>query len=137
MALFQLRLNPSNNELRWFAGLWFPALCGMVGWLIFQRAEAPVAAIVIWGLGAALSICGLLSPGAIRPIYLLVMRLTFPIGWVMSHVVLAVLYFVVITPLGVVLRLFHDPMLRRIDRSARSYWIPRDPPERTRYFRQA
>jgi hypothetical protein len=64
------------------------------------------------------------------------MRLTFPVGWVLSHIILDVAYLAVIAPIGSVLRLFHDPMQRRFDRKANSYWIPREQPERTRYFRQ-
>jgi Saxitoxin biosynthesis operon protein SxtJ len=136
MGLFQLRLKPSDSELRWFAGLWFPALCGMIGWLVFRRMHAPVAAMVLWGAGTAISLSGLLFPAVILPIYQGIMRLTFPVGWVMSHVVLAVGYFLVITPVGCVMRIFHDPMQRRFEHSAQSYWIPRERPEQSRYFRQ-
>jgi hypothetical protein len=51
-------------------------------------------------------------------------------------VILFVAYFLVITPVGLVVRWFHDPMQRLFDRAAPSYWIPREQPERSRYFRQ-
>ena len=136
MALFQLNSKPSNWELRWFAGVWFPALCGMAGWLVLKKLHAPIASAGIWGAGGVLSLIGLLSPPVMRPIYLLIMRLTFPIGWVLSHAVLAIAYFVFITPIGVVMRWFHDPMQRKFVRVAPSYWLPREQPEKSRYFRQ-
>jgi Saxitoxin biosynthesis operon protein SxtJ len=136
MALFQLNLKPSTKELRWFAGLWFPLFAAMVAWLLFRRFHASMAALSVAGTVAALACAGLVWPGVIRPVYLGMMRLTFPIGWVVSHVILFVAYFLVITPVGFVVRLFHDPMQRQFDRAARSYWIPREQPERSRYFRQ-
>ena len=136
MALFQLNLKPSAKELRWFAGLWFPLFGAVIAWMLFRKFHAPLAALIVLGAVAALGCAGLVRPGVIRPVYLGLMRVTFPIGWVVSHVILFVAYFVVITPVGLVLRLFHDPMQRRFDRQAHSYWIPREQTERSRYFRQ-
>jgi saxitoxin biosynthesis operon SxtJ-like protein len=136
MALFQLNLNPSNKELRWFAGLWFPAFAGMLGLLVFRKLHAPTVALCIWSIGVLLSLSGLAYPPIIRTVYLSIMRLTFPVGWVLSHAVLMVTYFFVITPVGLVMRLFHDPMQRKFMRPARSYWLPREQPEKARYLRQ-
>jgi len=67
------------------------------------------------------------------------MYAAFPIGWTVSHVLLAVVYFAVLTPTGLGLRLLgYDPMSRR-DRSEEktSYWERECAPEnRERYFRQ-
>src|SRR5689334_11535172 len=79
MALFQLNSKLSDRELRWFAGVWFPGLCGMAGWLVMKRLHSPAASAGIWGAGAVLSLVGLSSPAVMRPIYLVIMRLTFPI----------------------------------------------------------
>jgi hypothetical protein len=108
----------------------------MAGWLVMKRLHSPAASAGIWGAGAVLSLVGLSSPAVMRPIYLVIMRLTFPIGWVLSHAILTVAYFVLITPVGVVMRWFHDPMQRKFVRASRSYWIPREQPEKSRYFRQ-
>ena len=60
------------------------------------------------------------------------------IGWILSSVVLAVLYCPVLTPIGVLLRLTgYDPMKRRFDRKAKTYWLARNPDtEMERYFKQ-
>ena len=42
----------------------------------------------------------------------------------------------VMTPLGFLLRCFHDPMQRRFDSPTKSYWLPHEMPEASRYFRQ-
>jgi hypothetical protein len=40
----------------------------------------------------------------------------------MSKIPLSVIYFLVVTPVGWASRLIHDPLSRRRDRRARSYW---------------
>jgi len=136
MAFFQLNLKPSDKELRWFAGLWFPGFVAMIGLLVFRKLHAPSVALCIWSIGALLSLSGLAYLSIIRSVYLSTIRLTFPIGWVLSHTVLIIAYFFVIAPLGLVMRLFHDPMQRKLTRSARSYWLPRGKPDKARYLRQ-
>jgi hypothetical protein len=61
-----------------------------------------------------------------------------PIGWVMSHVILGIIYYLVLTPIGLLLRaLGRDPLRRRFETGARSYWIDRgEEPAVERYFRQ-
>jgi hypothetical protein len=66
------------------------------------------------------------------------MLAVFPIGWVVSHVVFAAVYYLVFTPIGWLLRASgHDPMERQWDRAAMTYWKRRgEAPEAERYFRQ-
>ena len=61
-----------------------------------------------------------------------------PIGWVVSHVLMAIAFYGVITPIGLLLRLAgRDLLEQRLDREAKSYWQPRRPvTDRRRYFRQ-
>ena len=49
-----------------------------------------------------------------------------------------VIYYIVLTPIGLFLRLTgYDPMQRRFDRAAKTYWTPREQEEKTkRYFQQ-
>jgi hypothetical protein len=66
------------------------------------------------------------------------MYAAYPIGWVVSHVLLALIYFGVLTPIGRIMAVCgYDPMERRFDRAASSYWIEREPNrDASRYFRQ-
>lgn len=134
MALLQLNLNPSRKELRWFAALWFPAFWGLVGLLAWRR-HLPYVPFIVWICAALLAVAGFLSPRIIRPVYLGMMRVTYPIGWVTSNLVLVVAWYAVITPTGWLMRLFHDPM-RKIDSSVKSYWLNWEPSDRSSYFRQ-
>ena len=135
MALFQPNPNPTARELRWFAGLWFPAFWGAAGVAVWRRGHVDAAAAV-WLTAAAIAAAGLAWPQVIRPVFLAMMRATYPLGWVLSHVVVASAYFLIITPVGALMPMRHEPMRRRLDRSARSYWIPCERAGRGRYFRQ-
>jgi hypothetical protein len=132
--LIDLTKPATDRELRWFAGLWFPALCAVLGW--FALDKAPTLAAGVWVLGAVLGLIGLVRPRAIRPVYTGLTRLTFPIGWVVSHALLLVMYFGIITPVGLLVRLFRDPLDRSFDARASTYWAPRDTAAPHRYFRQ-
>jgi hypothetical protein len=136
--MLKIKKNPSARELRQFAGLWFPAFCGLVGWLVQTRAGLDSLAMAIWSLGALLAIAGLVRPAVIRPVFIGMMMAAFPIGWVVSHLVLAVVYYVVLTPIGLAMRVLgRDPMQRRRDPAAKSYWEERPAAMGTeRYFRQ-
>ena len=136
MALLELNLKPSAKDLRWFAGLWFPALCLFAGATILRKHHALAPGLWIWVVAAVWSAAGLLKPALIRPVYRALMLLTFPIGWVLSHVLLFTIYFLVLTPVGFLVRTLHDPMERRFNLSAKSYWMPRETVSKERYLRQ-
>ncbi len=52
--------------------------------------------------------------------------LAFPIGWVISHVILALVFYGLFTPLALVFRLIgRDALVLRRSPSARGYWQPR------------
>jgi Saxitoxin biosynthesis operon protein SxtJ len=133
--LIDLSSNPRSRELRWFAGLWFPALCLVVG-LAAHRNGLEGLAYVTWVAGVALGLAGLLRPSTIRPVYTGLILITFPIGLVISNLLLLAMFFLVVTPIGWLVRRFHDPMDRAFDRQAISYWTTRDVSAPDRYFNQ-
>ena len=133
--LIDIARQPSPRQLRLFAGLFFPAFCAIAGALAYQR-DATLLASALWVLGFGGGALGLLLPSVSRATYCGLAWLTFPLGWLLSHVILVLLYFVVVTPVGWLMRRFHDPIERRFERDARSYWTPRQQPRPDRYFRQ-
>ena len=54
------------------------------------------------------------------------------------HLVLAVIYFLILTPIGLVVRWFRpDPLGLKLDRKRDTYWVQHDPGhDPKRYFRQ-
>jgi hypothetical protein len=138
MALFQLKTDPTTRELRQFAGLWLPAIGLVAAWLLWgATGNVPLASTIAAAL-IALGVVGLARPAVMRPLFVGWMAAAYPIGWVVGHLLLALLYFAVLTPIGLALRLAgRDPLQRRWDPSATTYWQPHQPPnENARYFRQ-
>ena len=137
MALITINWQPTPKELRAFAALWL-VFFGLLGaWLAWRGSPASIY-LLLWGVGVFGGLLGFAVPAAVRPIYVAWMCLAFPIGWLISHLLLGFVYFGLLVPTGLLLRLFgHDPMQRTIDRGCPSYWSPRDQNDNpARYFRQ-
>lgn len=135
--MIEINKNPSHRELRWF-GVGLLAFAGLAGAMIHWRWDNASLARYVVGAGVLLTLVYYTVPPLRRWIYLAWMYAAFPIGWVVSHVVLAAIYYLVVTPIGLVMRVLgHDPLHRAFDRSADTYWIPHDPGANVkRYFRQ-
>ncbi len=130
--------NPSRRDLRWFAGLLI-VFCAVLAGLWWRRTHGTTGPAILIVIGTLLGSVGLANPGAIRWLYVGWMAAVWPIGWVVSHALLAAIFWGVITPIGLMLRLTgRDPMRKSFDRTASSYWIARPPEtsEPQRYFRQ-
>jgi len=99
-------------------GAAFAVLGGLLRW-----RGAETAALVAWSLGGALVLGGLLIPGRLGPVYRGWMALAHAISRVTTPIVMGVLYYLVITPVGIIARaLGHRPLRNR---GKESYWVTR------------
>jgi hypothetical protein len=137
MALIEINRNPGPGELRWF-GLLLALTFGVIGAVVFWRFQGETAARVLWITGGGLALVYYAVPPLRKPMAVGWSYLTFPIGWIVSHTLLALVFYLVLTPIGLVMRLVgHDPMRRRFDPEAATYWIEHRPDsDPGRYFRQ-
>jgi hypothetical protein len=137
MALIQINKNPSRKDLNWF-GILLAAFFGLVGWVAWHKFGNQQVARVLWGIGVVLPAVYYAIPRVRRPIFLAWMYLAFPLGLVVSNVVLILVYFAVFMPVGLIMRLVgHDPLQRAFDTAKRTYWVEhRTGGEKSRYFRQ-
>jgi Saxitoxin biosynthesis operon protein SxtJ len=129
--LVSLQLRPSERQLRqfgWIAAAAFPVLSFLLG-----RGRLP-----LFTLGALSLLFSLIWPRGNRPLFVAMSLVSYPIGFVVSHFALAVLFFGVLTPVGLLFRLLgRDPLARRFEREKPSYWV--DLPKiasKKEYFRQ-
>ena len=114
---------PSNRRFGFSFALVFAVLAAVLAWKgATQWAGASFAAALLFAALAAA------SPNVLALPNRLWFRLGELLGRVVSPVVLGAMYFVLITPLAVVLRLAGRDALRLRPRPADSYWIERDPP---------
>ena len=80
----------------------------------------------------------MVAPRANLPLYVGLTVLTYPIGYVVSHVVMGLVFFGMLTPLALIFRLIgRDVLHRSFDESSKSYWVDSKPvKDPRRYFRQ-
>ncbi len=80
-------------------------------------------------LAATFLVLALLRPALLAPLNRLWFRFGLLVARVTNPLVMGLVFFLVITPMAVVMRLRGKDLLRlRLDRDARSYWIERVPP---------
>ena len=136
MSLIRINRKPAPRDLRVFAALWLVFL-GAAGAIAWRKGAAP-AAVAWWIAAAVVAVPGLLVPRTVRIVYLAAAYAAFPIGFVVSALILAVFYFLVLTPAGVIMRMLgRDSLDRRLAPDRATYWEPRGPPPAPdSYFRQ-
>jgi hypothetical protein len=109
--MIAIQWNPDRKQLRQFAGIWFPAFCALVGWSVARKTGHWHEVEIGWAIAGIISIAGLVFPPLIRPIFVGLILLTYPIGWVVSHVLLGLIFYGIVTPIGIILRVTgHDPL---------------------------
>lgn len=85
----------------------------------------------IWALviAAAFLAVSLIRPRVLRPLNLLWFRFGMLLHRIISPVILGLMFFVSVTPIALLMRVFgKDPLRLKFDPEAESYWITRDPP---------
>jgi len=109
-------------------------LLGVVSW---WRGHV-IAPRVMWTIGTLLVVPGIVAPSILGPVERVWMRFAHVLGEVNARIILTVVYFLVIWPVGRVMRLFGDPLDRSLGAAKESVWVRRErrPVERARYERQ-
>jgi hypothetical protein len=147
MPMIEVNWAPSRRHLRVFGAAAVVLLAILGAWLFYSHrifgleVSPPTAEAVAYGLWALAALAGLLlaaAPAALRPLYIALSAVSMPIGWVVSHAVLGTVYYGILTPIGLAMRLAgRDPLARTLDPHAPSYWVDRPPPRNVKsYFRQ-
>lgn len=128
---------PPGRTLRQFAGIWtcFFGALALNQWL---RHDAAGAGLALAALALTVGPLGLWRPQVVRPVYVGLMVLTFPVGWVVSRIILAVLFYGVFTPVGLLFRLMgRDALGLRRRPGKATYWVDKPAPADVgSYFRQ-
>jgi hypothetical protein len=137
MAIIEINRNPGKGELNWF-GLIFLAFFALVGALVWFKFGRREIARWIWAGAGTVTLVYYAVPPFRRLLYLAWMYAAYPIGWLMSHLVLGIVFYLVFMPIGLIMRLVgRDPLQRRFLENEKSYWREHDPHQKPeRYFRQ-
>ena len=133
--MFQINTNPSDRQLRQFGVICifaFPLLAAI--WI--AGTSAIVVGLV---LGATLAILGLVAPKLLKPVFIAVTVVTFPIGLIVGELILLMIWFGLFLPMAVVFRIIgRDVLKRRTSTDVDTFWVPRTPPRSVRkYYQQS
>ena len=146
MAAIELNLKPDTKTLRQFGVIALIAF-GAIGYLVTKDnglfgldfgTAGPTVAYVLWGLGAVSGLLSLVAPSLNRFLYIALIVITYPIGFVISYTVLGVFYYLIITPVALLFKVLgRDTMTRAFPGKKDSYWVEhKDTDDVGRYFKQ-
>ncbi len=131
----KINFNPDERMLRQFGllcVLFFGLLCCM---RVYQKADG--ITLLYGAIAAAAGVLALTRPTLLKPVFVGWTIAVFPIGFVMSYLILLCLYFLVFTPVGILLRLSGKDPLRLRSPQSQTCWLDRGKEaDRRRYFRQ-
>lgn len=82
-------------------------------------------------------VLGAFWPKGLKPVFVVWIKFSLVLNWIVTHVLLTVMYFLIILPMGLAMRLFsEDPLKRRWLSAAESYWEePEEQPEEFERYR--
>lgn len=108
-------------------GFVFASFFGIVGLLPLLTGSASKPwALIVAGIFLLVAI---VHPRVLAPLNRLWFRFGLLLHKIVSPIMLAIMFFLVITPIGLLMRaLGKDPLRLRLDKKATSYWIERTPP---------
>ncbi len=96
------------------------AVISAVGWLVFDAV-----AYWAWALSAFFLLIALSAPGALMPLNRLWAGFAHRLGQASNYLLLGLFFYLLVLPFGLIIRLFgRDPMDRKLDPKADSYWSP-------------
>jgi uncharacterized protein involved in cysteine biosynthesis len=114
------KLNFDKKSLRRF-GITMGIAFLVITLLILIKHRYSIMPTII--ISAVFFVMAILLPLALKPVYIVWMSLAFVLGWVNTRLILAVIFYLVFTPVGIILRLLRKDLLeRRIEKGKISYW---------------
>ena len=114
-----------TQRLRRFGFVMAVAFSALGAFFLWRDREWGLYVLILGGL---FLIAGILVPRALGPIDRVWMALAMVMGAVMTRVILTITFFVLMTPMGILVRLLGKDLLGlKGDASIESYWVPVEP----------
>lgn len=132
-----LDIDTSNRTEQQKFGLVMAAVIvvlGLIRYTLHGFAHFPVWFFVVAG---AFAFFGLVLPRALKPVLIVWLKFALVLNWIMTHVLLTIVYWLVIVPMGIIMRVFsEDPLKRKWLAKTDSYWeAPEEQPTELEHWR--
>ena len=112
------------KELKRFGVTLFIAFIVLGGILIWRKAES---GFIILGIALPLGILGIVKPTFLGPIYWAWMKMAGILGFITTHLILTLMYYLVFTPIGLLLKIVGKAAFKeKFDPHAGTYWVRKD-----------
>lgn len=117
-------INPNNKELKNFSVV-IGLLLLILGFFLYYKEDDNF--ILFFFASAASFILGQIGRTVLKPTYFIWMIFATVVGWFMTRVILVVLFFGIVTPIGLIVRFFNYNNNKKFDEErTKSYWNARD-----------
>lgn len=138
MRWSDIPFRPPRSTLRWFAGFVSVALLGLATVQYFH-AENETLALLFLSLALMAALLGAIAPACLRPVFVGMMVVSYPLNWLVSHLILAFIFYCVFTSIGLFFKLIgRDALNRRREPERSTYWSDKPQARDIRsYFRQS
>ena len=113
-------IKSEKSDLRKF-GITIGVILLIIAGFLFWKGKESFQILLTFGV--SLCILGIVIPFILKPIYWIWMIFATILGWIMTRVILSLLFYIIFTPIGLILRFFGKQFLElRWDKSKESYW---------------
>lgn len=126
-----------KKQIRTF-GFGLTGFLSLIGGLHIYKGH-PESSIYFFGASFVALCISIIVPTALKHIYKIMMLIAHAIGWVNTHILLGLIFYLIISPVGLFLKAIRKDLLnRKIDKSCNTYWNRREKTEmdKSRYERQ-
>lgn len=89
------------------------------------RGASPTVVLTLVILAAVLALLSAIAPSLLKPVYRVWMWIGEGLGWINTRILLTLVFFLVVTPIGIVMRLFGRSPIATAQRD--SYWQDVEP----------
>ena len=116
-------IKTSNNDIRSF-GITIGIILFIISAILFYYDKSSYQIIAY--IGGGFIALGTIIPILLKPIYILWMTFAVILGWVMTRVILSIVFYFIMTPIGLLTRLLGEDFLALKKSNSGSYWNNRD-----------
>ena len=114
---------PSNRS---FGILFFIVFLIISIWPLSYDGEIRIISLVI---SLIFLILGLINSNILKPLNFLLMKFGILLGKIVSPIILGIIFFFVVTPIGLLIRLFNKDLLSLKFNNSGSYWVENKEPK--------